>query len=190
MRQCSACFLLSYVVLSGCGLAPDHEYLDTHPEFSPLVPALGKTEYQVVWYRSWQPLIHLRVQVEGKELTENPGMTISYAVSAERIQPLRTVRKPVEKLEGLAEALRDTGFWSDDQPCMELSYREGRTYLPGDGGCEWVTVMDGASMSIAASEPTRSKAISVMCGSIGSCEPYDKFALAILELLGLDMNGQ
>ena len=172
------------VVLVGCSTRPAHEFLDTHPEFSPIVPRSGQVEYQLTWYRSWQPLIHLRVRIETSEQTDEPRAYVSFAVSDDGVDPLKTVVKSTSEVAGLQAILEETGFWGGGLECFEQAYREGRDYIPENGGCEWVLVMDGASMSIAASEQTRSKGISVRCSSLASCEPYDDFARAILRFVG------
>lgn len=174
------------VAASGCAGRPAHEFLDTHPEFSPIVPRTGQVEYQVTWYRSWQPLIHLRVRIETPELTDDPRAYVSYAVSTDGVDSLRTETRSVPDVAHLQAVLEETGFWEPGLECYEQAYREGRDYVSESGACTWVIVTDGASISIAASEQSRSKAISVQCSSLASCEPYDRFAKAILRSLDLE----
>jgi hypothetical protein len=173
-------------VIFGCSGRPAHEFLDTHPEFSPIVPRTGQVEYQVTWYRSWQPLIHLRVRIETPDLTDRPQAYVSYAVSNDGVNSLKTETKSTSEVANFPDILQETGFWEPGLECYEQAYREGRDYVPEADRCEWILVMDGASMSIAASEQNRSKAINIQCSSSASCEPYDGFAKAILRSVGLE----
>lgn len=146
--------------VGGCQSTSTVGYLDDHPDFSPIVSRKGKTEYQVIWARSWKPVIYIKAYLESDEFEENKKAFVAYSFSEHHVKRLKNVEISLEKWNQIVGAIEKSSFWSYENRCGEQSYQKRIILLENGDGCEEIITLDGSLLTIAASENGRSKGVS------------------------------
>lgn len=179
-------FLLLSCILFGCANRDVVGYLDDHPDFSPIVKREAKYEYQIVWTRSWQPIIYLKAHIEQDKWGEKVQAFVSYGSSEENVPKLKTYEISMSQWSSIVEEIDESIIWSYDNKCDQLAYKKRSLHFYDEekGGCAEIIMMDGATISIAVSEPERQLGIYRACNDIGPCEPFGSLARAILQTIG------
>jgi hypothetical protein len=161
-------------------------YLHDHPSFSPIVKRNNKHEYQIVWSRSWQPIIYLRAHIEQDYIGRNAQAYVSYASSTDTVSNLTLYKISIDEWQSIVKAVDESIIWSYDNKCDQLAYKEIGIYGYDEetNECFGVIMMDGASISIAISEPEREIGIYSICSDSGPCDPFGHLPRAILKTIG------
>lgn len=183
MTRLVSTFLTS-VFLVGCVGIDVISYLNDHPEFSPIVPRGGKTEYQVVLSRSWRPMIYLKAFSVEDELGDYQKYFVSYAITEKRVPKLRRVEIPLEHWQSIEAAVDQSPIWNYDSMCDERSYKERRRFYRKGGDCSEFMMLDGGEIMVAISEPDRQIGITSTCQDLDTCKPFGDIAAAILNAIG------
>ncbi|WP_444909608.1 hypothetical protein [Microbulbifer sp. TRSA005] len=175
-------FLISFI--SSCAGRDVVGYLDDHPEFSPLVSRAGKTEYQIIWSRSWKPIIYLKAHLVQNAFGEYSKAFVSYAISEGSVSSLKQIEISMEEWAFIEATVENSPIWNYDSKCDQLSYSERATYLPEGDGCTEIVMTDGAIITISISEPGRQIGLSTICHDLGPCKPFEDIPAAILKTIG------
>lgn len=170
--------------IASCASVDVVGYLDDHPEFTPLLPRKGKTEYQVVWSSSWKPIVYLKAHLEQDEFAEYQRAFVSYSISKDTVSPLKQVEISMEEWVSIVEAVDRSPIWEYDSKCDELAYKERGIYFPEGDGCAEIIMTDGATITISVSEQSRKIGLSRVCNDLGPCKPFGDIPLAILKTIG------
>ena len=174
-------------LVSGC--ATDRGlHLTTHPAFPPIVPIKDREEIQVTWVRSWRPTIYLRAEFDSDDYDRDKRARLSYSISDRFVSQPRTISISEDEWQKISDALTSLGFWEDGWACAERAYRERSFFYDYDeaDGCSEVALLDGASISIAATDSESSKGVRLICPDIEMCEPLGNLPRVMLEIAGLE----
>ena len=181
--------VLGALLVSACSRLPTFTYLETHPDFPPIVPREGATEYQIVWSRSWRPIIYLRAY-SLEYLYEEDDVRkyyVEWAISDHFVDALNRVEISEKDWAKIVASFDKSKFWRYKSSCDELNYQTRDQHACENaklGENEVIVTADGATISIAASEENRSKGILVACPNLQLCEPFGELAIAILSVIG------
>jgi hypothetical protein len=179
--------MLIFLILAliGCSNTGVVGYIDDHPNFSPIVKRNNKFEYQIIWRRSWKPTIYLKAYIEQDIWGKQVQSYISYSSSETSVANLTSYKISTDEWQSIVKAVDESTIWTYDSKCDQLAYKERSIYFNDDtGGCEEILMMDGASISVAISEPERDIGVYSVCNDLGPCEPFGFLARAILKTIG------
>jgi hypothetical protein len=183
-KSCGAMWRSTVIValaaLSGCTATPSSLFLQSHPDFSPLVPAEGRTEYQVSWYRSWKPTIQLVASRTRDNYGEFDRAFVAFTLSESSVGSLQRREISLSAWRRIEEAVAVANFWTYDSACDELAYKTRSLYATADGGCEEYLMTDGSRISIAGSDGSRARGVTRSCPDLELCEPLGRIPRAIL----------
>jgi len=174
---------LVLIVLAGCASTSSYLDVTTHPEFSPLVPMKGKSEYQIVWYRSYDPVVYLKAYRYTDGVGEFVDAYIEYATAENLVPKLKRKKISKDDWVELEQTVEESGFWTDSSPCLEESYKRGSLFWEGDSGCQEIE-WNGPEISIAASTMREAKGIHQSCTTDEHCGNLGSIPSKILEIIG------
>lgn len=181
--SCAAYILVVFALLTGCSSQSVVGYLDDHPEFSPVVSRRGKAEYQVIWSRSWNPIIYLKAHIEQDAFNKRRKAYISYSIE-NSVKSLKKVEISIADWNSIVAAVNESVIWEYDSDCDEKAYRDRTLYYRENNQCEEMLLTDGATITIAVTEESRSKAVKRACTDLGPCKPFGNIPLAMLKAIG------
>lgn len=173
------------IVLSSCS-TDRGLHLTIHPKFSPITPIQDRQEIQVTWVRSWQPTIYLRVEYDSDDFDREKQIRLSYSISSGSVSKPKTISITELQWYRISESLTNLGFWSGGWECAERAYRERSLYINEMNRCEEIALLDGATISIAATNGIESKGIRTVCNDFETCSPLGALPMTILDIAGLE----
>ena len=189
MRQFRVLLALPLFLASAC--AGDLAYQDVYERsgFSPLVPRQGVEEYQIIWSRPWKPIIYIQAKVQAGHDGGNEGVFVRIARTQRGSPRFRQYQLSRADWRNVEEAIVESGFWTRELPCQEASYREQTLHVEVEGDGTRIAMLDGATLSMAASKAPRARGLTAVCPDLDQCPPFDVVIRAFFLAIGESFEG-